>query len=97
MVANDDGIWAEFQRLEHGHGGVHAVDARDVTGGRHDAAFAAADDDGLVADFGVVAFFDGCVKGIAVHVGDGQIEQFSVLQNARRGAVLAARFRRANS
>ena len=37
------------QRLEHRHGRAHAVDARDVAGGRDHAALAAADDDRLVA------------------------------------------------
>ena len=47
---------------------------------------AAADDDGLVADIGVIAFFYTGIKGIAIHVGDGKGGEFRVGQHARRAA-----------
>ena len=43
-------VGAGFERLEHRHGGAHAVGARHIAGGRHDAAPAAADDDRLVGE-----------------------------------------------
>ena len=70
-AAHDHCFGAEFHGLEHGHGGADAVDAGDVATGGHDAAFAAAYYYWLVADIGVVAFFDAGVEGIAIHVGSG--------------------------
>ena len=43
------GVRAQPPRLEHRHGRADAVGARDVAGGRHHAALAAADDQRLVA------------------------------------------------
>ena len=47
---HDRGMRAQRQRLEHRHRRAHAIGARDVAGGRHHAALAAADDHGLVGD-----------------------------------------------
>jgi len=77
---------AEFERLEHRHGAVHAVEAGDVAGGADDAALAAADDDGLVGEFGAVALFDTGVEGIAIQVGDGQGVQLGMAHDAAAAA-----------
>jgi hypothetical protein len=77
-AAHDDGLGAEFERLEHRHGGAHALDPRDVAGGGDDAAASAADDDGLVAELGIVAFLDRGVEGVAIHMGDGEIEELGM-------------------
>ena len=84
---DDHGFGAEFGGLEHGHGGADAFYAGDIAGGGDDAATAAADDDGLVFKLWIVAFFDGGVEGIAVHVGDGKGHEFGVKQDARGGAI----------
>lgn len=59
---------AERQRLEHRHCRTHAIGARDVAGGRDHAAFAAADDHGLVGKLRIVAFLDGRIEGVAIDV-----------------------------
>ena len=69
---HDHGLGAELQGLEHRHGGADALDAGDVAAGGDDAARAAADDHGLVAQGGVVALFDAGIEGVAIHVGDGE-------------------------
>jgi hypothetical protein len=89
-AAHDHGLGAEFQRLEHRHGGAHALDPRDVAGGGDDAALAAADDDGLVAKLGIVAFLDRGVEGVAIHVGDGEVEKLGVRRHAGAAAGGAA-------
>jgi len=87
---HDDGFGAELQGLEHRHGGFHALDAGDVAGGGDDAAAAAADDDGLVREGRVVAFLDGGEEGVAIHVGDGEGEEFGVPGQPRGPAGRAA-------
>ena len=83
---HDHGLRAEFQGLKHRHGGSHAGDAGDVAAGGNDAAGAAADDDGQVAEGGVVAFLDARVEGVAIHVGDGKLGQFGVGKQSRAPA-----------
>ncbi len=46
---HDRRVRAKLQRLEHRHGGAHAVDARVIAGGQNHAALAAADDHRPVA------------------------------------------------
>ena len=87
---HDLGVGAEFQGLEHRHGGSHALDAGEVAGGGDDAAAAAADDDGAVAEGGVVALLDAREEGVAIHVGDGEAVQLGVVESARRAAGGAA-------
>ena len=67
---HDAGVRAQAQRLEHRHRRAHAVGARDVAGGRDHAALAAADDDRLVGERGIVALFDGGVERVAIDMGD---------------------------
>jgi hypothetical protein len=77
---------AERQRLEHRHRRAHAEGARDVAGGRHHAALAAADDDRLVGELGIVALLDGGVERVAI---DGRASA-----RAARGAAPGAASRR---
>ena len=84
------GVRAERQRLEHRHRRAHAIGARDVAGRRHHAALAAADDDGLVGELGIVALFDGGVERVAVDMGQRQRGQGVVADQARRAAGAAA-------
>ncbi len=57
---------AERQGLEHRHRRAHAIGPRDVAGGRHHAALAAADNHRLVGEFRIVALLDGGVERVAV-------------------------------
>jgi len=83
---HDDGFRAGGERLEHGHGGAHAADARDVAAGGDDAARAAADDEGLVAKLRIVALLDGGIEGVAIHVGDGKRVKLGMEEKARPAA-----------
>ena len=83
---HDDGFRAGGERLEHGHGGADAADARDVAAGGNDAALAPADDEGLVAKLRIVALLDGGIEGVAIHVGDGEGVQLRVEEKARPAA-----------
>lgn len=69
---------------------MDAFDAGDVAGGGDDTAFSAAYYDGFIADFRVVAFFNGGVESIAIHVGDGEGCELCVGQSARPSAFGAA-------
>jgi hypothetical protein len=92
-AAHDDCFGAEFERLEHRHGGAHALDPGDVAGGGDHAAASAADDDGLVADLRIVAFFNGGVEGVAIHMCDGEIEKLCMPRHAWAAAGGAAGFK----
>jgi hypothetical protein len=63
---------AQRQRLEHRHGRAHAIRPGDVAGRRNHAALAAADDDRLVGDLGIVALLYGGVERIAIDMGEGE-------------------------
>ena len=52
----------------------------------HAAPLAAADDDGLALQLGIVPLLNCRIKGIAIHVGDGQIVQFGVGDEPSRPA-----------
>ncbi len=75
---DDHGFGTELEGLKHRHGGADAFDPGEVAAGGDDAAGAAADDEGVVAQGGVVALFDAGIEGVAVHVGDGEGGQFGV-------------------
>ena len=79
-------VRAGFERLEHRHGGAHAVGARHVAGGRHDAALAAADDHRLVGEARVVPLLDGGEERVAIHMGDGEAVALRVPEQARGAA-----------
>ena len=72
------------ESLEHRHGGLHAADARHVTGRGHDAARAASDDDRLVGQFRPVALLDGSIEGIAIDMGDCKFMQAGMADHPRR-------------
>ena len=64
----------ELQRTRHRHRRAHAESARDIAGGRDDAApSAAADDQRLVGERRVVALLDRGVEGVAIDMGDFEI------------------------
>jgi hypothetical protein len=83
---DDDGFRAELRRLEHGHGGADAREARDIAGGGDDAPLAAADDEGLGGKLRPVAFLDAGVEGVALDMGDGEGEEFRVADREARSA-----------
>src|SRR6202023_1340638 len=87
---NDAGMRAQPPRLEHGHRRSHAERARDVAGGEHDAALAAADDYGLVGERWIVALLDGGIKGVAIDVRDRECVEIAMAQPPRRAAGGAA-------
>ena len=90
--ADDGGVRAQRQRLEHRHRRAHAEGARDVAGGRDHAALAAADDHRLVGERRVVALLDRGVEGVAIDMGDGRAYRSSAMaEQARRAAGRAAR------
>ena len=91
--ADDDGVGAEFERLEHGLRAVDAVEAGDVAGGADDAAGAAADDHRQAREFRAVALLDAGEEGVAVDVGDGEVEQVG-MRDDPAGAAERARLRR---
>ena len=89
--ADDAGVRTQPQRLEHRHRRLHAEGAGDVAGRGDDAAAAAADDDRLGDQGGIVAFLDRGVEGVAVDVGDRELCEFRMPQQSRRAASAAAR------
>ncbi len=87
----DNRVGAEFERLEHRHGRADTANTRDIAGGRDHAAPSAADDQGFVGQFGVVAFLDTGVEGVAIHMRDGQVIEFRMRGHPRAAAGGAAR------
>ncbi len=85
------GVRAELQGLEHRHGRAHAIEARDVAGGRDDAPPAAADDHRLVLQLRPVALLHRGVEGIAVDMSNRERAQFGMAQEAPASALTAAR------
>ena len=73
---------AQGQRLEHRHGGAHAVEARHIAAGGDHAALAAADDHRQVGEPGIVALLDAGIEGVAVDMGDRQRIQFRMAGHA---------------
>src|SRR5262249_2591429 len=49
-----------------------------------------ADDHRLVGERGIIALFDGRIKGVAIHMGDRHARQFAVARDTRRTAAGAA-------
>jgi hypothetical protein len=80
---NNAGMGAQPARLEHGHCRFHTEGPCDIARGQHDAAPAPADDHRFVRQRRVVAFFDGCIKGVAVDMRDGERVDLGVPQDAR--------------
>ncbi len=75
---DDDGLWACLQRLEHRHRRAHSVDAGNVACSGDDAAFAAADDHGLVGKLGIVALLDGRIEGVAIDMRQRQCMELAM-------------------
>ena len=86
----DDRRRAEIECLEHRHRRAHAVGARDITGRRYHAAFAAADDDRLVSDVRVIALLHGGIERVAIDMGERQRCECPMPDEARRAAFRAA-------
>ena len=87
---DDDGVGAELEGLEHRHGGADALDAGDVAAGGDDTALAAADDDGVIGEVGIVALLDAGIEGIAIDMGDGEAVKLGVVEEAGGAADVAA-------
>ena len=69
----------------------HTANAGDITGRRYDATFATADDDGFVCQRRIIAFLDGRIKGVAIHMRHRKRHQFRVGQHTRAAANRAPR------
>jgi N-formylglutamate amidohydrolase len=72
---HDNRFGAKLQRLKHRHGRPDAGNPRDIAACGHNAPYPAANNDGFVAQIGIVALFDRCIKSVTVHMGDGKSEQ----------------------
>ena len=73
-VGLDDGrLGAGLQSLEHRHGRMHAVGAREIAARGDHTPVTAADDHGDVAKLRAVALLDRGVEGVAVEMGDGEL------------------------
>ena len=88
--ANHDGVGTGGERLVHGHRRMNAETPGDIAARHRDAAFAAADDDRLVGERGIVALLDRGVERIAIEVRDGQPLELVVDDQADRAARGAA-------
>ena len=76
--ADDDGVGAKVEGLEHRHGRADAVDPCDIAGRRNNPPPPSAYDDGQVCKGRVIPLFDGGVEAVAIHMGDGEGEELSV-------------------
>ena len=87
---DDRGLRAKLQRLEHGHGGTHAILAGDIAAGGHHAASSAAHDHRLVQQRRIVALLDGGIERVAIHMRDGKRFEFGMRKDAMAAACAAA-------
>ena len=83
---DDHGVRAQPAGPEHRHRRMHAPDSGNVAGSGDNAAPGAADNDRPVPQRRVVPLLDRGKEGVAIHVGDGEVEQFRMRENARRVA-----------
>ena len=90
---HDDRVGTEPLGREHRHRRMHAVLPGDVAAGRDHPARAAADDQRLVGELGMVALLDRGVERVAVDVRDRETEQLLMSDQPRRAAGRAARRR----
>lgn len=67
---------------EHRHGAAYAIHARHVAGGGDETANAASDNHRFGRQFWIIALFETGAERVAVDMGDGQIEQFGVADDA---------------
>ena len=87
---DDHRLRAKLQGLEHRHGGLHAMDARDVAGGGDDTTRAAAHNHRLVRKFWPVALLDRGIESIAIDMGDRKRVKFRMADQPRAAAGAAA-------
>lgn len=72
---------------------MNAINAGDVARGGHNAPAAdAADDERLVPQGRFIAFFNGCVKGVAVQMRDHQVIELWMAQQPGAAASNTAPF-----
>src|SRR5205823_10324702 len=72
--------------LEHRHGRSHALNAGNVAGGRNDAAPAATDNDGFVAQRRIVALLDRGIECVTVEMRYGQGVELGMTRDTRTAA-----------
>ena len=66
------------------------MDAGDVAGRGHDAALAATDNQRLVDEVRIVAFFHRGVEGVAIDMGDAEVVEFIMVEEAGAAALTAS-------
>ena len=76
--------------LKHGHGGMHTLNARNIAAGGDNPAPPAANNERLVVQIRIVAFFNGGIKRVAIYMRYAQLEKFGMGNEARRFAGSAA-------
>ncbi len=62
------------------------MNAGDVAGGGDDAALAAADDDRLVGKLRIVALLDRRIEGVAIDMGERQVDRVRLMPDEARAA-----------
>ena len=84
------GLRTQLFGLKHGHGGMHTLNARNIAAGGDNPAPPAANNERLVVQIRIVAFFNGGIKRVAIYMRDAQLEKFVMSNEARRFAGGAA-------
>ncbi len=92
--ADDHGVRAGLQRLEHRHGAAHAGQPGDVAGGADHAARAAADDHRAGRQLRPVALLDAGVERVAVDMGDREGQQLGMRHHPPAAALRTSDRRR---
>ena len=70
------GLRTQLFGLKHGHGGMHTLNARNIAAGGDNLAPPAANNERLVVQIRIVAFFNGGIKRVAIYMRDAQLEKF---------------------
>ena len=84
------GLRTQLFGLKHGHGGMHTLNARNIAAGGDNPAPPAANNERLVVQIRIVAFFNGSIKRVAIYMRDAQLEKFVMGNEAGRFASSAA-------
>ena len=84
------GLRTQFFGLKHGHGGMHTLNARNIAAGGDNPAPPATNNERLVVQIRIVAFFNGGIKRVAIYMRYAQLEKFVMGNEARRFAGSAA-------
>ena len=87
---NNHGLRTQLFGLKHGHGRMHALYARNIATRGNNPAPPAADNERLIVQIWIVAFFDGGVKCVAIYMRYAQLEKFVMGNEAGRFAGSAA-------